>query len=293
MKQFITDITPVIKANYKKMIVLIVILLLAFVTVWFFVFSENIRHRITDSKERAIIIDARIIDKNKAIMNVSKNLIAIQIEQISNLSRIYLAKPGFVEAIVQKRWQGALEIVEPILEESSYIERIFITDAEGTLKSDFPIAENVIGKNFAFRDWYIGAVRNLGPYLSEVYTRSAEPRHNVVSFATPILDRDKISGFFVIQLNLDIFKKWLVQINDNLTARVFIIDQRGHVVVHPDLDTKTKIIDYSLEPDVQELFAHGPNTEVILAKDIYLSSFGIIPEYQRGVISRLPVSKIK
>ncbi len=59
------------------------------------------------------------------------------------------------------------------------ISSVFVTDIGGTLTLAEPAAPTVIGRNFAFRDWYKGLASSGGPYVSNAY-RTALPGHPLV-----------------------------------------------------------------------------------------------------------------
>jgi len=59
------------------------------------------------------------------------------------------------------------------------ISSVFVTDIGGTLTFAEPAAPTVIGRNFAFRDWYKGLAKSGGPYVSSAY-QTALPGHPLV-----------------------------------------------------------------------------------------------------------------
>lgn len=79
-----------------------------------------------------------------------------------------------------------------------------------------------------------------------------------------------------------------IQVGDY--AVTFIIDQRGHVVAHPDLDPQGEIQDYSNQPDVKKAVDNQEGTdEVSIGNDTYLSSFRPLSPYGWGVITRVKI----
>lgn len=90
----------------------------------------------------------------------------------------------FRKHIAAGNWTDAIAILESVPEDFPSIERLFLADINGTVMADIPALQGGVGKNFAFRDWYIGASRNWEPYISPVYKRAAVPQRNLFAVAS-------------------------------------------------------------------------------------------------------------
>jgi hypothetical protein len=69
---------------------------------------------------------------------------------------------------------------------------VFVTDAAGVLTAVSPSTPSIVGKDFSFRDWYSGAIRTDGPYISEAYATAISGEARVVAAAS--LVRQPVSG---------------------------------------------------------------------------------------------------
>jgi len=63
---------------------------------------------------------------------------------------------------------------------------ISVYDVDGTMRAVDPQNSDLIGANYAYRDWYQGVTRTWSPYVSEVYRTTAASRQLVIAVAVPI-----------------------------------------------------------------------------------------------------------
>ncbi len=86
--------------------------------------------------------------------------------------------------------------------------------------------------NFAFRDWYRGAISTGSTYVSEVYV-SANEKHNVIGIAVPIYNNvdQTLNGIFVGTINLGAVQRSLSQMNLGQNEYFLIVDHNNNLVV--------------------------------------------------------------
>lgn len=91
--------------------------------------------------------------------------------------------------------------------------------------------------NFAFRDWYKGAIKNHDVYVSEVYV-SATTKHNVVAISSPVYQKNNgsLAGMWVGVLDLNMIRQELAKTNFGKNEDVGIIDQHGTIIVSNNSD---------------------------------------------------------
>ena len=165
----------------------------------------------------------------------------------------------------------------------------FLSDADGNVKSVSPAAPEVLGKNFAYRDWYKGAISTGKPYVSEVYKRANGPKINVVAMATPIMgDNQKIAGILVFQVSLDHFLDLTQKIPIGANGFVSVVDKNGQIVASPEYLTQDMIINQdnisvvkdvlSGKTGVSQIYDSKQNTAFLVAYQPSLYHWGILVE---------------
>ena len=250
-------------------------------------------------------LDESITKKNEDVAILSSQIIKKQLEQIQILGLHYASKPEIIALMKEGQWNEISPLLLPILKEvGGAIEIIELADINGTIKTSFPLNNEVIGSNFAFSDWYRGVTNDWQSYLSSVYVRSSEPKYNVVGFAFPIINSTQNPiGILLFEVSLDIFQDWIAGINIGNTGKTFVVDQYGQLVVHHDIITQTEITDYSAQSteitdysaqsDVKQVLLGKMGSDIVLDDNQFISSFVPIPEFGWGVINRISLEEAK
>ncbi len=164
------------------------------------------------------------------------NLMAVstldRLDYLAGIADSLASRQQFAQLVEQGLWDEAIAIMSDIPSQFPLIERIFITDLEGTETADTPHRPGAVGSNFSHRDWYKGMMETRGTYVSEVYQRAALPQLKVIAISTPIYGASRQQvGILVMQVKLDSFFDLLQEVREKPQQNPLIIDQRGNVVV--------------------------------------------------------------
>lgn len=108
-------------------------------------------------------------------------------------------------------------------------------DAAGTLLALEPAAPGVVGENFAFRDWYVGARASLRPYVSEPFQLMTPEAPWAVAVAMAI--RDQASrrpvGYVVATFVLSGLQSDLASVLGHHGVSATLVDQRNATLAAP------------------------------------------------------------
>lgn len=107
--------------------------------------------------------------------------------------------------------------------------------------------------NFAFRDWYDGAVTTGSTYVSEVYV-SANEKHNVIGISTPIYNvgDHALTGIFVGALNIGTLQQSLATISLGKNEYLLIVDHNGNIVADSrKSESDTQIRKFGMDLDMR------------------------------------------
>jgi signal transduction histidine kinase len=171
---------------------------------------------------------------------------------------------------------------------------LFLADPAGTLIVDIPELPGVRGKNFAYRDWYRGMIRNWLPYVSNVYQRAAEPRYNVIAISVPIkADNQSILGILVLQLRLDVLVEWIKAIDVGPSGFVYVVDRQGHIAAHPTFAAGGEPFDFSAVPAVRKALNGERGIEVAwnsIEKGERIVAYEPVAEYSWAVFVQQPTA---
>ena len=203
----------------------------------------------------------------------------------------------FKKLVAAKKWDQASRILLGVPSDFPYIERLFITDAAGTLKADVPALPGVRGINFATRDWYKGVSRNWRPYVSAVYTRAAIPPLSVFAVAVPIKSMSgQVAGILVLQIRMENLLQWVAGINQEAETSIYVVDSKGQMILRSRHGDQSAIVSIRTTPLVQKL-REGKEAGKIgfdeVSGEESIINYAEVPEYHWGVVVMQPVRSSK
>lgn len=145
--------------------------------------------------------------------------------------------------------------------------------------------------NFAFRDWYKGAILNHDVYVSEVYV-SATTKQNVIAISSPIYQKDMetLVGFWVGVMDLNVLRQKIVETNFGKNEDVAITDQHGTIIASNNDDfQKLEPMSYANEVD-QAISGNSGLTMKSIAGASYVIAYDKIPvqDHNWAVLSIQP-----
>lgn len=266
--------------GWRARLLILSLVLFPLILVAFFSYSQVHREitRATLSRREAVAALAAASTKEK-------------LDHLVDVGIALASRVNFIQLVSEGQWEEAIKRMETVSQDIPFIERLFITDVSGTETAALPLLPGVIGKNFSHRDWYQGVTREWKPYVSEVYTRAAEPRINVVAVAVPVKKEGAPVGILVLQIRLETLFRWANESKIDASGFIIIVDHKGHIAAHPYLHPQGKIVDYGAVPAAQKALAgeHGVVAGVDpVEKEDRVSAFAPVPGYGWGVVIAEP-----
>lgn len=234
------------------------------------------------------------MSRRVAVAQLMATTLSATFDRLADLSVALATRVRFSDLVGAGQWSQAMEILRGVPGDFPFVERLFLTDVDGTLMADLPEVAEVRGRSFAQRDWYKG-VRGRGkPYVSSVYERAASPQVNVFAVATPVTRQDgSTSGYLVLQFRVQTFLQWIAGIDIGSDGLAYVTDSKGQIAFHSRLPASTGIQDISAAPIVQRLRRgeHGVEVAVdALVKQKSVSAYSPVGRYGWGVIAQQPTS---
>lgn len=218
--------------------------------------------------------------------------------------------PSLVDAVTQGDRAKAVKALTGIPAWFPFIDRLFVTDPQGSVVGDYPPIPGVAGTFRANQKWYRSVIGSQRPYVSEIFQRSTFPKANVAVVAIPIRPpglalpdqavkgREVLSknllGILVLQIKLDAFGDILKALERGAGQDAYLTDQSGQVVYHPRFSSQESVVDLSSVPAVKNLMINRRGAEILedpLTRATNLDAFEPVPEYGWGVVVSQPVKK--
>lgn len=109
----------------------------------------------------------------------------------------------------------------------------FVTDADGVVGSIVPETPSVVGHNFAYRDWYQGAMNMQSGYVSEAYEAEGPGHGFGVAVAAPVYDPqdpERVAGIIVAVYDLGAIQRFVDDYSQAQHVAITVTDQHGTVI---------------------------------------------------------------
>ncbi|MBI2013826.1 MAG: PAS domain S-box protein [Candidatus Colwellbacteria bacterium] len=186
------------------------------------------------------------LERRETVAQLAASNLEERFNRLVDITKSLSTRVQFSKLVSEKKWQEAVEIMQNVPRDFPFIERVFLTDMAGMLTADTPALPGVRGMDFSFRDWFVGTTKTDGPYISRIYKRTAEPRHNVVAVSSLIKSSGGENiGVLVLQINLDTIFEWAKTVQITGSGYLIFTDREGQVAAHPKIPSQGDIVNLS------------------------------------------------
>ncbi len=240
-------------------------------------------------------IEAQAVTESTQIARLTGTLVEEHFRQSTAFLESISARPSLVQA-----WQRRkLGVVESEFAQASALRPDFsfvsAYDPDGTMRAIYPPQPDLIGHNFAFRDWYKGVTREWRPYVSEVYQSVVPPYQTVVAIAVPITDDSgKHAGILMAPYALDSISQWLVGTNLDGAWTISVVDGNGNLSARANIDPLARPIQLGDYEPVKRLRAGGAgNGTFIRSGNSIFAHYEPVPRYGWGILVEQPATALR
>lgn len=181
-------------------------------------------------------IEQNITSRSKSAVEFSAILIEENIQHMVDVAVSLATRPLVEKGAENGKWEEAETIIHDAPDVFPYIDSIAILDKEGTLRAIVPSAPGIIGKNFAYRDYYQEVSKNWQPYVTPVFKKAGGHQDNIVSVVIPIrsTDTSRVTGIMAVGVRLDAIEEWSNSLATGTGDMAYIVDQKENIITHND-----------------------------------------------------------
>ncbi len=185
------------------------------------------------------------IKEDRATARLVSLVLDEHIRMITKTMEAYASRPLLLRAVKNKNAEKAKEHLVNLMRGNPYIESLIITDREGTLWASNPERPEVIGKNFAHREWYKGLSENWNPYVSDAALRVVAEKDLAVQIGIPFADdRGEIIGILLNSLRTVGLEKIMEGVLLEPGVSMSITDRKGSAIFSSRFPYKKEITPY-------------------------------------------------
>ena len=150
---------------------------------------------------------------------------------IADYAEAYAEHPEILQGAKRRDERAVRAVLARLIQGNPRVDRTFVTDVTGVEWSDYPSDPSVIGKSFAFRDWFRGVSSGETTYVSSSYRRMAGRQERSIAIATPIRsDTGPVAGYLVAQVLVSSLERQLAHPVRPDSGGIVVIDRDRAVV---------------------------------------------------------------
>jgi diguanylate cyclase (GGDEF)-like protein/PAS domain S-box-containing protein len=164
----------------------------------------------------------------------------------------------------------------------------FVSDTRGRTVALYPSQPELLGKDFAYQDWFKGVSTTGKPYVSEGYRSAATGRPLVVGVAAPVVVQSRIVGYIAVLWQLDTVRSVIDGSRKDDGVTLTMTDQRGQPLTSSlTFDDRGQADPAAVSPMTRQALA---GTSVSSVHDGKLQATGPVPGLGWTVTASLPTS---
>ena len=205
--------------SYKTIVVISLLFLLTLTGIFF-----NCYYHYKDIKYLALTSD-------KTTANfLQKLLIGNQRVSVS-LLRSYTNRPEFVNNIKERNEKNILSELAHLKNNNDGIDWLYLSDRNGILWANYPVAKIAHGKDLSHRDWYKGVRKEWKPYISAVFKLIVGAKELGIAICVPVFDQEgQVIAIIGNTQRISFLQDLIERVPFDKYAKVTLIDHEGHIV---------------------------------------------------------------
>ncbi|HUP86522.1 MAG TPA: response regulator [Acidimicrobiales bacterium] len=163
----------------------------------------------------------------------SAALVREELKGVSTLVEAYAQRRLLAAAVASENREETSRHVVELSRARPGVATAFVARPDGTLLEIEPETPEIIGQNFAHRDWFRGVTETDRVYVSEAYESSAAGRPLVVGVAAPIRASGSVVGIIVAGYSIAELQAFVDDFATTQDVQLTVADQRGTVIAQP------------------------------------------------------------
>jgi signal transduction histidine kinase len=221
--------------------------------------------------------------------SAAADLVHQQLRGLGGVVEIVSRRPPVIDALAARQTDSPDLLRAAIdIRSTVNVESAAVFDATGhLLAADPPSAGVPLGTDLSFRDWFVGARRSSGYYISEAYVSRATPPQQLVTASAAVRDgSNRIVGIVTASYSVPALQREFDAFARSQRVQLQVTDQRGIVISGPAYRGSLEI---DRNGDVTEALV-GQTTLVRSGEDLRASA--PVPDIGWTVTAIAPTSRV-
>ncbi|TYL45247.1 EAL domain-containing protein [Nocardioides sp. BGMRC 2183] len=154
-----------------------------------------------------------------------------------------------VDAVTSQDEKQINDVLDTLGSLTTAIYTTALFDADGRTLGSHPSAPELIGKSFAHRDYFHGALRSSGAYVSDVYRQATAGTPWAIAVSAAVRDADgAVQGVIIATVRLEGLQSLLDELQHQHGVDLTLIDQSGVVLA----SSRESIGSYTHDPHLED-----------------------------------------
>ena len=227
---------------------------------------------------------------------VTANAVGKELGGLLDVVAAYAGRPNLIDAMASGNPDPAtIDFhLSGLLRARTDVPATFVTDADGVLVDARPHTAEIVGKSFAFRDWYRGVAATDAPYVSEAYRTAITGNALVVAAAAPIVEDGRRIGIIVATYDLGALGAFASDVASR-DVELLLTDQRGVPLQSTADDDAGAGVDPAAardDPQVTAALAGRRGTSTVEVDGVErMRAFAPVPSLGWAVVAEVPADR--
>jgi PAS domain S-box-containing protein len=206
------------------------------------------RHHVVNTRQA--------LKEDRSAANLLSLLLDEHLKKIVSVMESYGNRPLLLQAVRNKNAEKAKVHLISLTKRNPDIDSVVITDRQGTLWAAYPERPEVLGKNFAYRDWYKGVSREWKPCISDIYLRVVAEKDLAVAIAVPFFNETgKAIGILQNTYRTVSMSNIIKQLPLDPGASISVADRKGQLIYSTRYNVEKEIRLYPFHADMKKAIA--------------------------------------
>ncbi|MDP2854315.1 MAG: PAS domain S-box protein [Smithellaceae bacterium] len=211
----------------------------------------------------------KALKEDRSDANLLSLVLDEHLKKIVSIMEAYSNRPLLLQDVRDKNAKKAMVHLIDLAKTNSDIDSVIITDRQGTIWCTYPERPEVLGKNFAYRDWYKDISKEWKPNISDVYLRIVAEKDLAISIGVPIFSKTGEAIGILQNTNRTVTLGNLIKKASLDPANIITVtDRKGQIIYSSEHVNKKEIKTYPFHPGVKKAMAAKKNTFTVDAPDL-------------------------
>jgi PAS domain S-box-containing protein len=245
-----------VERRYLALIIVLVFFILS-TTVFYICYRHH-----TISTEQAL-------KEDRSTANLLSVILDQHLKKIVSIMESYSNRRSLLQAVRDKNVEKAQVHLINLTKSNPGIDILVISDRQGTLWAAYPERPELLGKNFAYRDWYKGVSKEWKPNITDAVMRIVREKDLAVTISVPFFDQTgEVIGILANAQRTVGLCDLIKQVPLDPGTSITVTDRKGQMIYSSRYVFEKEIRPYPFYPGIKKAMAANNKTFAVDDPDL-------------------------